>query len=334
MTIENLMQAGQIRRANLPPRNGHGKGARLTLPLIAEDYPAKTATMWNAAYAAFGIDAENMMVVAHPEDVSLILETLRTDPRYEGGGAGVGFKEIVLPLLDSVTPEARAIGAVNIIKKEGGKLVGDNTDGEGYAMSLELSFSAQGETLSGKRVLMLGAGGSGRAIAFALARRGARLTIANRTAQKAAELAESINRSFETAHAEGGGRARIAEILPSQDAVVSVIDDAHSPLDAYSTLGPMELPMTQESIAANRASTETLLRHAKPGIIISDIRIRAQVVPMLAQAYALGFPTLDGIGMVINQGVAAFWWLYGDQLTTRGKEISDVRRVMDAAARI
>ena len=333
MTTENLIQAGQIQRAHLPPRNGNGKGARLTLPLIAEDYPAKTATMWNAAYAAFGMDAENMMVVARPENVSLILDTLRADPRYEGGGAGVGFKEAVVAQLDSVTPEARAIGAVNIIKKEGGMLVGDNTDGEGYAMSLAPLFSAQGETLSGKNILMLGAGGSGRAIAFALARRGAHLTIANRTAPKAIELAESINRSFETAQAEGTGRDRIAEILPSQDAVVSVIDDAHSPLDAYSTLGPMELPITQESIAENRASTEALLKHAKPGIIISDIRIRAHLVPMLAQAQALGFPTLDGIGMVINQGVAAFWWLYGDQLTTRGKEISDVQRVMDAAAR-
>lgn len=333
-TIENLLKTGVLRRATLPPENGDDSGVRITLPLIAEDYPAKTAIMWNAAYAAFRVNAHNMMVVASPEDAPRILRALRTDPRYEGGGAGIGFKEAVLPHLDYVKPHARAIGAVNIIKKEDGVLVGDNTDGEGYAMSLESVFATLGKTLSGASVLMLGAGGSGRAIAFALARRGVRLTIANRTAEKAVELATSVNRSFPFAHAEGGGRERIAPALSEQDAVVSVVDDAHSPLDAYATLGPMEFPVTSETIADNKEKTERLLASAWKDLVVSDIRIRAHAVPTLSYASALGFPVLDGVGMVVNQGVAAFWWLYEKELTALGKTQADVERVMRTAARL
>jgi shikimate dehydrogenase len=332
MTIEELFAENLLTRATLPPYNGDASAALFTMPLIAEDYPAKTATMWNAAYRAFGISQQNVMAVADPKDAKLLLKSMRDDARYVGGGAGIGFKEAVMPFLDAITPLAKAIGAVNIIKKDNGILVGDNTDGEGYVRSLEDLLAESGRSLDGTSVLILGAGGSARGIGFALAKRNARLTILNRTAEKAEELAESINDYSNAPIASGGGREIISSVLPLQEVIVSVIDDAKSPLDAYSTLGSMTLPITTESIEENRASTEALLKSAKPSLIISDIRIRNQKVPMLAQAETLGFTTLDGIGMVINQGAAAFWWLYGEALSKEGVDVKDVEKVMREAA--
>ncbi len=328
MNIEQLACQGLVVPATLPPNNGDITSSQMTMPLIAEDYPAKTAVMWNAAYATFGLSAQNVMVVADPNNVQPILNALRNDHRYFGGGAGIGFKEVVIPYLDTVTPLAKAVGAVNIIKKEDGILVGDNTDGEGYVRSLEEKLAKNGTSLEKAAVLMLGAGGSARGIGFALAKRNVRLTILNRTAEKAEELAQSINVYAGKAVATGGGRDRISSLLPSQDVVVSVIDDAKSPLDAYSTLGTMDLPITPKSIKENRASVSALLEVAKPILLISDIRIRNAKVPMLLQAEKLGFATLDGIGMVINQGAMAFWWLYGDTLSAQGVTIGDVEQVM------
>ncbi len=321
MTINSLVREGILKIASLPPANWRKLegGAPLTVPLIAEDYPAKTALMWNAAYEKFALPDRNSMMVADPKQSPRIMQAFRDDERYRGGGAGIGFKEVVMPYLDAVTPLAKAMGAVNIIKKtpEGG-LTGDNTDGIGYAESLEKEFALQGRELKGAKILVLGAGGSGRAISFALAQKGARLTILNRTEKKAEELAEALNGYCETAMATGGGRIFIPEVLPSQDAVISVVDDAQSPLDEYSALGDMESPVTPESVRRNLDQTVLLLRRAKSNLIVSDIRIRTTETPMLTEARRLGMPVLDGIPMVINQGVAAFWWLYREELAKRG----------------
>ncbi len=335
MTINDLLGEGTLVAASLPPDNGRELGARpLTLPLIAEDYPAKTAIMWNAAYGNFLMPDCNRMLIANPANAARILHVFRDDSRYVGGGAGVGFKEAVIPHLDELTPLARAMGAVNIIKKmRNGTLAGDNTNGVGYARSLEALLATLGKSLRGAQVLILGAGGSGRAIAFALAESGARLTILNRTESKAKELAHAVNAYVGSQAAMGAGRLFIPAALPTQDAVVSVVDDATSPLDDYSPLGDMDLPVTYDSIVKNRIQTEQLLATAKPDLIVSDIRIRGTITPMLEKARTFNMQTLDGIPMVINQGALAFWWLYGNTLKRHGVRLPDVVRIMLKATR-
>ncbi len=334
MNITALLQKGTLRVASLPPANRRVEegDAPYTVPLLAEDYPAKTAAMWNAMYERLRVPDRNMMVIANPIDLPEIMQAFRDDPRYRGGGAGVGFKEAVVQYLDEVTPLAKAMGAVNIIKKEDGRLIGDNTDGAGYASSLEELFLARGGSLRGAHILVLGAGGSGRAISFALADKGAQLSILNRTKEKAEELAGMLNHYFASDIAFGGGRGELSSLFGTADAVVSVIDDAASPLDAYSTIGDMTLPITQASVEQNRVSAEELLRHAKRSLIVSDIRIRKGPTAMLAQAASLGFKTLDGIPMVVNQGVDAFWWLYQNILVAKGITKKDVAQIMHTAA--
>jgi shikimate dehydrogenase len=337
MTISELMRGGTLKVASLPPENWRyvDDDSPVTMPLIAENYPAKTAQMWNAACAKFGMPDHNCMVVADPTQVGLIIQTFRNDPRYRGGGAGIGFKEAVIPYLDELTPLAKAMGAVNIIRKlPNGKLEGDNTDGLGFARSLSEMFGAQRQSLKGAKVLMLGAGGSGRAIAFALAQQGALLTILNRTVSKAEELADAINAYTGREVAVGGGRLLIPTVLQRQDAVVSVVDDANSPLDEYSPLGDMLLPVTPDSIEKNRKQTDELLSQAKQTLIVSDIRIRKTETPMLAEAREHGMKVLNGIPMVVFQGVLAFWWLYQDELKKHGHTLADVEDVMWSAVKL
>lgn len=335
-SILDLIRAGILTIAESVPRNFRNLEAIpfYTVPLIAEDYPAKTAVMWNAVYKKFGMLDRNTMCVADPANVKLITDVFRRDRRYRGGGAGIGFKEVVLPCLDSVTGEARTIGAVNIIRKEAdGSLTGANTDGAGYAMALEAVLRTRRESLAGKKILMLGAGGSGHAIAFALTEKGATVTILNRTAERAHELAERLNTHFGKSVAFGGGRHLIPELLPEHHAVVSVIDDKDSPLDEYSTIGAMQLPASVEAIARNRAESEALLKRARPDMIVSDIRIRGEETAMLQQARKLGFPTLDGIPMVVNQAIQAFWWLYSPWLIADHRTQQEIATIMGEAAK-
>ncbi|MBU6323428.1 MAG: hypothetical protein KGI41_03520 [Patescibacteria group bacterium] len=322
--------------AGAPPDNPQSDAelsryARYTLTPIDHDYPGKTPAMWNALYRAFGMDAAMAMVVGSPASVGDIVDSFRRDPKYAGGGSGSGFKECVLPHLDGATPLAKAIGAVNIIRREAdGRLVGDNTDGIGYAESLASALLAVGKKLLGAQVLMLGAGGTGRAIAFALADASAHVHILNRTESKARELADAVNAHFHRGIAEGGGRERIGELLPKMDAVVSVIDDAASPLDEYSTIGDMALPVTDASVTENRKSAAELLASANASLIVSDVRLRAGETAMLRQARELGFPTQDGAPMVVNQGVRAFRFVHGDEIAGRTDE--EIARIMREAA--
>jgi shikimate dehydrogenase len=101
-----------------------------------------------------------------------------------GLGVSYPFKERVVPLLDALDPTARRIGAVNTIVNEDGRLIGHNTDWMGAVAALE-----EIRPLKDARVLLLGAGGAARAIAFGLHERGARVTIANRNTDRAATLA-------------------------------------------------------------------------------------------------------------------------------------------------
>ncbi|MBI4132408.1 MAG: hypothetical protein HY474_02135 [Candidatus Sungbacteria bacterium] len=333
--ITELLIAGIIRIAGKPPGNppNLGDAPFVTLPLIAADYPALTPAMWNAVYERFGMPDRNIMVVADPKHAAAILAAFRQDERYRGGGCGIGFKEIVLPHLDTLHPPADRMGAVNIVKKTiDDRLVGWNTDGLGFARSLEERFSRRKETLAEKRILLIGGGGSARPIAFALAERGAKLDIVNRTESKAEKIAKDVNAFTRGETAVAAGLHLIPTLIREADGVVSAVDDEKHLLDEYSTLGAMPLPATRQSIRENHVEAHRRLELAKHSLIVADIRLRGQETAMLRHARELGFETLDGKPMVINQGVEALWWLYGESLGRTGRTKEEVAAIMQEAA--
>jgi shikimate dehydrogenase len=126
-----------------------------------------------------------------------------------GFGVSHPFKRDVMPLLDAIDPVAAAIGAVNTIVHDGATLVGHNTDWIGATRALEEA----GGTLAGARVLLLGAGGAARAIAFGLRERGARTTIANRDEAKARALAAEVGSETHGAPLAEAGRAADYDVV-------------------------------------------------------------------------------------------------------------------------
>jgi len=309
-----------------------------TIPLIEHDYPAKTPVMWNAAYREFGINAGNIMLVGDPKQCGHILDVFRKDAKYKGGGAGVGFKDEVIPFLDELDPLAKEIGAVNfIMKTPDGKSKGFNTDGAGYAQGLEEIFKRKNEELVGKKAVVLGAGGAGNAVAFALAEKGMKVVILNRTVTKARDLADKINRYFKKTETDemvrfGGEELIVAEVKDA-DAVVNVSTKGSAgELERYSALAPVVLPANEENIRENLKRAEAVLRAVPRNAIISDIVLGKEATPLLKSAQNAGFDILDGIPMVINQGVEAFWLLYEKELQAKNITKEQVADVMKRAA--
>ncbi len=337
--LSELIKSGVLSFAKDPEGNPESLNyLRYTIPFIEHDYPAKTPVMWNAVYEKWGIDCGNIMLVGDTANIPKIFELLKEDTSYLGGGMGVGFKDKAPVELDKLDSLAQQIGSVNfVLKNESGKLVGYNTDGEGYAVSLEEVFNKKGEELVGKKIVVLGAGGTGRAIVFALAKKGASIVILNRTEEKAKELAESITDYFnlDDGKIRFGGEDKITEEIDGADVILNVsTKGASGSLQDYSPLAPAKMPTSKENIKENAEKAKKILDTLQKGVIISDIVLREGPTPFLASAQKAGFEVLDGIPMVVNQGVEALWLLHGNELEKKGASKKDVYEIMKKAARL
>ena len=334
-SVNELIQSKVLTIATLPMDNGSEiRASRYVVPLIEHDYPAKTPVMWNAAYRAFNLDVQAVMLVGDADIANTILAVLKQDERYIGGGAGVGFKDEVLPHLDELDESARQVGAVNfMLKTPQGNLCGYNTDGLGFAEGLQELFMRDGERIAGKKAVLLGAGGTGNAIAFALAQKGMRLSILNRTVEKAEHLAKKINEFSTKKIAIAGSESDTIREVSDAHAIINVsTKGASGAFEKYSALAPAMLPASPEHIGKNRAEATSIMRALPKRAIVCDIVLGKKPTPLIEEATHWGFRTMDGIPMVINQGVEAFWILHGAELMEKKITKARVREVMKAAA--
>ncbi len=217
-----------------------------------------------------------------PDGLADEVERLR-GPDHLGANVTIPHKERVRAFLDGVDRWAEMVGAVNTIVNEGGRLVGHNTDGYGFLRSLE---EKAGFSPAGKSALMLGAGGAARAAVFALAERGVdRLVIANRTLERAADLA-----------AELAGGVKDVEAVSLRDAG----DAARS----------ADLVVNATSMGMTRGPGEGLSpmdsRGLNPGTLVFDMVYTPQETPLTAAAKRAGARALGGLWMLVYQGAAAF----------------------------
>jgi shikimate dehydrogenase len=189
-------------------------------------------------------------------------------------------KQAILPLLDELSDEARAMGAVNTVVFSDGRLVGHNTDGSGWAWG----FHRVLPDADLSRVVLLGAGGAGAAIAHAVLRLlGARQLVVNdREPDKAAELVDILNRLY------GPGRA-VAESDPAR-ALEGATGLIHATPTGMDKLPGLPLP-------------QALLR---PDLWVSEIVYFPIETALLKAARALGCRSVDGGHMAVGQAVGAF----------------------------
>lgn len=148
--------------------------------------------MQQAAFDALGIDAEFLRFDVSPEELPDFIEKMHAE-KISGCAVSLPNKEEILPYLDEMTTEAKAIGAVNTLFWKDGKLCGTNTDAPGFFAAVESSIgiipSDSGQTGMTFSVAIIGAGGAARAMIYALKNAGMEVTIFNRTVEKAQQLA-------------------------------------------------------------------------------------------------------------------------------------------------
>ena len=155
-----------------------------------------TGVVEEAAFAAKKLNYRYLTVKVRPEDLQKAMDSVRIFG-MKGINLTMPHKIKVIPYLDELSPAAEIIGAVNTVIQKDGKLYGENTDGKGFVIALKNS----GETLEGKTVTILGAGGAARAIAVECALNGAaHINIVNRSSEKGMELAVLIREKIGRAH--------------------------------------------------------------------------------------------------------------------------------------
>lgn len=160
------------------------------------------SALLNEHFVACGIDAAVSPLHVAPEDLATTIATLRRLRNVAGFGVTIPHKIRVIDLLDEIGTRGRQVGAVNFVRRRAdGTLFGDNVDGLGFVGGL----AKAGVELRGKCVLQVGAGGAGRAIAFALAEAGvAHLRVANRSQARAVDLAAAVAAAYPACRTEAG----------------------------------------------------------------------------------------------------------------------------------
>jgi len=236
--------------------------------------------MHNAAFKALGLDCRYIAIQVPKGTLVDVVKAIRK-LRITGFNVTHPHKVEIVRLLDGLDDSAKLVGAVNTVKAERGKLTGYNTDGAGAVLALKRGAGK----LAGRRVVLLGAGGAARAIAFSLAKAGAKLTLANRTASKARRLAAEIKRKL-------GVEVAVASI--KKRALTDAIKRADLLVNA-TTIGMA--PNVNETLATAG------MMHRK--LVVNDIVYEPLETKLLREAKRAGARTVNGLGMLVNQGALA-----------------------------
>ena len=238
--------------------------------------------MQNAAIQACGLDYVYVPFEVSPADVGAAMAGLKA-LGVVGINVTIPFKTAVMPYLDDLADCAVAAGAVNTVKNDSGRLIGYNTDGDGLVRSLinDLDFVPQNSTIA-----VIGAGGAARGAIAALCRSGAkRIVIANRSQNRAMELASVMSARFSD----------------TELSIVSGYEDLHGILPNVDLLlNTTSLGMNHEKIPFLRLNT--LPRTAK----VYDMVYAPRVTPLLSETYGVGLRGANGLGMLVAQGELAF----------------------------
>ncbi|MBL9166543.1 MAG: shikimate dehydrogenase [Verrucomicrobiales bacterium] len=235
-----------------------------------------TVAMIEAAFRHHRINGRYINMECPPENLADAVKGLRATG-YKGFNLSMPHKVSVIPLLDGLGQSASVIGAVNCVVRRGDKLIGENTDGKGFLRSLQELTDPRGKT-----VVLFGAGGAARAVAVELALAGvSRFILVNRSPER--------------------GR-------PLLDLLVSKLSCR---AELHPWTGDFALP-SEADIVINGTSIGLYDDHARlpldvstfrSGQIVADVVFSPPVTRFLRDAREAGCKTLDGLSMLVNQGV-------------------------------
>jgi len=238
-------------------------------------YPVEhtlSPAMHNAAFRALELNYCYVPFLVHPDSLSSAVLGIRA-MNLAGVNVTVPHKERVIPFLDEVSEEASFIGAVNTIVHFQGKLSGYNTDGRGFMQSL----TEKGITVEGRDVVIVGAGGASRAISYYICQKANSLSLFDIDAQRVGKLVSDLKQ----------------------------IKDAVSVLADLSGIG--RFPIVIQATPLGLKEGDPLpFDTAKLGKDQTVCDLIYKKTPLLAKAEEAGCVTLNGLGMLLWQGVFAF----------------------------
>ena len=235
-----------------------------------------TVAMVEAAYRHHGLDFRYINCDVAKEALDHAVRAARA-MGWRGFNLSIPHKVAVIEHIDALAESAASIGAVNCVRRDQGRRVGENTDGMGFVQSLDGIVA-----IDGAGVVVLGAGGAARAIAVELALAGAdRITVVNRTAAKADELAALVS---ERTSAKGAVSAW-DEPLRVPDGTDILVNATSIGLYPDGGIPPVDF-----------ASLD-------PAALVADVIVNPRDTPYLAKAKARGCKTVDGHGMLVNQAI-------------------------------
>ena len=231
---------------------------------------SKMYTMYNAAFEALGLNCVYVPLIVN--DLEKAVEGVR-HLGIKAVGVTIPYKIDVVPYLDELDSDASRIGAVNAIVNHHGTLLGANTDGKGAVKALQ-----EVTPIAGKKVVLLGAGGAARAVAFAVADEGGDIVIVNRTKETAATLAAAVHGKYATL-----------------DRLEHAIKEAQIVINATSV---GMLPTASESLV-----NKTVLSSDS---VVMDLVTHPKETTLLQQARERGCKIIYGDRMLFWQGVLKF----------------------------
>ncbi len=299
---------------------------------------SKSPAMWNAAFSQLGMNAIYLPFDVDEAHVGALLRALRNSQRCMGINVTMPHKVRVIDFLDALDADAARIAAVNtVVKNPGGKLIGYNTDGAGFIDSLLLPPPGKREavvqSLDGMDVLLLGAGGSARAVAFHVSDHIGKgiLIIANRTLEHAKSLAGEIQQAGRQAIAideteVSSFSTKVGLIINSttkgQGGKRKLPNGMATILESYSSLTPANPPALPKAndgefekrwranasadIETNNRRSEALAKTIPQQTRFYDLIYQPEETVFLRHARMTGHATMNGKSMIVNQAVLAF----------------------------
>lgn len=260
-----------------------------------------------AGFEELGLKAQYIKLELAPHELSEGIEKMRSIP-FAGWNATLPHKVELYKLVEERDESARLLGAVNTVRNENGKLIGFNTDGYGFLEALREAFGCRVE---GLRLLILGAGGAARALAIQSLVAGAeQVWIANRTVERARNLADEIVLSLGASHGKkidvfGLDKPALLEKLQATDLVVNCSSGGLNE-------GEQALILADEM---------------HNGLMVYDTIYRPAETALLKEAAKAGLRRANGLGMLLHQGAKAL-----EIWTGKGAPVEVMRRALEEAA--
>ena len=241
-----------------------------------------TVAMIEAAFAHHGLHWRYVNMEVTPEDLGTAVRGAKA-MGFRGFNCSLPHKVTVIPHLDGLGESAAVMGAVNCVVRRGDKLIGENTDGKGFLKSLETEIDPKG-----KSVVLFGAGGAARAIAVELGLAGTRqITIVNRSETRGAELVGLLRDKLKLDATLAVGNGDYA-IPAGTDIVING---------------------TSIGLYAPEARLALDVNSLQPGMVVADVIFNPVRTRFLDDAAARGCCAIDGLGMLVNQGIVGvqYW---------------------------